>query len=147
MTTLEQAAREALEALTDSDLVDACGYFNPLGRFAINRANTVRLLRAALAAGQAQPVAWLCELAQEDGSVKTQIVQEDPDGLRWNDSGEPSPFRVTPLYAAPPAQPLTDEQIADACSGVLLADHPSPRTYDQAIARAIERAHGIGAKA
>ena len=48
-----------------------------------------------------EPVAWLCELAQEDGSTRTQIVTENPDGLRWNDAGEPSPFRVTPLYAAP----------------------------------------------
>lgn len=44
------------------------------------------------------PRAWLCELAQEDGSTRTQIVERDPTGLRWNDEGEPSPYRTTPLY-------------------------------------------------
>lgn len=45
------------------------------------------------------PTAWQCELMQEDGSVRTMFVTEDPDGLRFNDTGEPSPFKVTPLYA------------------------------------------------
>ena len=44
------------------------------------------------------PRAWLCELAQEDGSVNTMIVEQDPDGLRFGDVGEPSPFRVTALF-------------------------------------------------
>ena len=48
-----------------------------------------------------RPRAWLCELAQEDGTTRTQFVEEDPDGLRWNDVGEPSPYRTTPLYEAP----------------------------------------------
>jgi hypothetical protein len=56
---------------------------------------------AAQSASDAQPVAWLCELAMEDGTTRTQFVTEDPDGLRWNDAGEPSPYRTTPLYAAP----------------------------------------------
>ena len=56
----------------------------------------LKLARDALA----RPIAWLCELMQEDGSVKQMIVTEDPDGLRFNDIGEPSPFKVTPLYAA-----------------------------------------------
>ena len=66
-----------------------------------------------------EPVAWLCELMQEDGSVRSQIVTEDPDGLRWNDIGEPSPFRVTPLYTHhAPTEPerraeLTDEELRD----------------------------------
>lgn len=45
-----------------------------------------------------KPRAWLCEFAQEDGTIRTQIVEQDPAGLRWNDAGEPSPFRVVPLY-------------------------------------------------
>lgn len=48
-----------------------------------------------------RPRAWLCELAQEDGATRTQFVEEDPDGLRWNDAGEPSPYRTTPLHARP----------------------------------------------
>lgn len=51
-----------------------------------------------------KPRAWLCELAEEDGTTRTQFVEEDPEGLRWNDSGEPSPYRTTPL--------LTMEQAA-----------------------------------
>jgi hypothetical protein len=49
--------------------------------------------------GAVRPRAWLCELAQEDGTTRTQFVEQDPDGLRWNDAGEPSPYRTTPLYA------------------------------------------------
>lgn len=49
-----------------------------------------------------RPRAWLCELAQEDGTTRTQFVEQDPDGLRWNDVGEPSPYRTTPLYAMAP---------------------------------------------
>jgi len=44
-----------------------------------------------------KPTAWLCELAQEDGKTRWKFVEEYPDGLRWNDSGEPSPYRTTPL--------------------------------------------------
>jgi len=46
-----------------------------------------------------EPDAWLCWMAEEDGSTRTMIVDEDPDGLRFNDIGEPSPFRVTPLHS------------------------------------------------
>ena len=63
----------------------------------------LKLARDALA----RPIAWLCELMQEDGSVKQMIVTEDPDGLRFNDIGEPSPFKVTPLYAAIDALPAS----------------------------------------
>lgn len=48
--------------------------------------------------GLPEPTAWLCELMMEDGTVRTQIVEQDPNGLRWGDIGEPSPFRSTPLY-------------------------------------------------
>jgi hypothetical protein len=50
---------------------------------------------------QVRPRAWLCELAQEDGTTRTQFVEQDPNGLRWNDAGEPSPYRTTPLIAYP----------------------------------------------
>ena len=48
-----------------------------------------------------RPRAWMCELMQEDGTTRVQFVSEDPEGLRWNDAGEPSPYRVTPLYEEP----------------------------------------------
>ena len=50
---------------------------------------------------EASPIAWLCELIQEDGTTRQQFVTEDPDGLRWNDAGEPVPYRTTPLFALP----------------------------------------------
>jgi hypothetical protein len=56
------------------------------------------------------PVAWKCELAQEDGSVRTMFVEQDPDGLRFNDMGEPSPFRVTRLYGPDTIERLTRER-------------------------------------
>ena len=58
------------------------------------------ILQTALTPAQvdARPIAWLCELYEEDGSVKTQIVEQDPAGLNFNDAGDPSPFRVTPLF-------------------------------------------------
>lgn len=46
-----------------------------------------------------EQVAWLCEFVTADESTERQVVFEDPDGLRFNDVGEPSPFRTTPLYA------------------------------------------------
>ena len=48
-----------------------------------------------------KPCAWLCEMVQEDGSIKSMFVEQDPAGLRFGDVGEPSPFRVTPLYDHP----------------------------------------------
>jgi hypothetical protein len=55
-----------------------------------------------LASQQQEPVGWLCEMTQEDGTTHTQFVDKDPDGLRWNDAGMPSPYRTTPLYTHPP---------------------------------------------
>ena len=45
-----------------------------------------------------KPRAWLCELLAEDGTTRTQVVEQDPRGLRWNDQGDGSPYDVTPLY-------------------------------------------------
>lgn len=86
---------------------------------------------------------WLCELAEEDGSTRTMIVQENPDGLRFNDIGEPSPFRVTPLYSAPPKrEPLTREDmwLLPSLRGWFPHDHYRL----EAVIREVERAHGIG---
>jgi hypothetical protein len=48
--------------------------------------------------------------------------------------------------AAPAPQALTDQQIMGLTSDITLAEHPGA-TYDIAVARAIERAHGIGGQA
>ena len=55
-------------------------------------------------------------------------------------------FHDTPISAAPTArQPLTSEQIKTACEGIYLSEHvwPGMLGYDEAVCRAIERAHGI----
>lgn len=93
------------------------------------------------------PVAWLCELAQEDGSTKTMIVQENPDGLRFNDFDEPSPFRVTPLYAAQPKrEPLTEAQIEQGRRDTFSTENPfcpcDSKTMRKAV-RWAEAEHGI----
>jgi hypothetical protein len=81
--------------------------------------------RAALAAVPAQPVAWLCSLMMEDGTTRTQIVEQDPAGLRWNDDGEPSPYKVEPLYAAPQAVPVVNQQLTTEAQAVPVpADWP-----------------------
>lgn len=51
---------------------------------------------------QGEPVAWKCDFMDPRDVEYSQIVMENPAGLRFNDIGEPSPFRVTPLYAAAP---------------------------------------------
>jgi hypothetical protein len=66
-----------------------------------------------------KPVAWLCEFVQEDGTTKTQIVQQDPDGIRWNDGGEPSPYRTTALYRGEPIQALVCEMCNAVMTGAL----------------------------
>jgi hypothetical protein len=44
------------------------------------------------------PVAWMAEFVTACESTETQFYTQDPNGLRFNDAGDPSPFRVTPLY-------------------------------------------------
>jgi hypothetical protein len=64
--------------------------------------NTPESFRAP--AMNAQPVAWLCEFAREDGSTATEVLLEDPECTRWADSADGdgvSPYRVTPLYTHP----------------------------------------------
>lgn len=80
---------------------------------------------AALRAVQAEPVAWRAI----GGSI-------------W---GHKSSWEDIPLYAAPQqsSQPLTDEQIIDLWADVSIGDDEIS-IID--MARAIERAHGIGEK-
>jgi len=61
-----------------------------------------------------KPRAWLCELAQEDGTTRTQFVEQDPEGLRWNDAGEPSPYRTTPLLTLAQAQAMVAAERAES---------------------------------
>ena len=121
MTTLREAAQQALEALEYRTL--------DVGKF--NRINAAcQALRAALAEPVQEPVAWI-----------------QPDHLQ---KARQAPFlcRVEPtkrmvdfvaLYTAPPQRkPLTDIEIYRMWTD----GWDSPQAL--AFARAIERAHGIG---
>lgn len=150
MTTLEQAARDALDVLeqlqggcTDHDdgTVEAITVWCP---------EVIVSLRAALAAGQAQPVAWV--RAIDEAMVTHHIGTADP-----SDDYETAKHKLNTLFchaqsigeyfakqeAAPPAQPLTDEQIMDIPAGV----NDGSQSFLLRFARAIEHAHGIGAQA
>ena len=105
------------------------------------------------------PRAWLCEMVQEDDSVSTMFVEQDPAGLRFGDVGEPSPFRVTPLYDHPaidPAVAAEREQLADdlqtardalqRASGWLHAAYDPPKTPECiAMLAEVAAARGLGA--
>lgn len=146
MSAIEQAARAVL-ARWDSPQWD----WNAEGP----TADLMHALRAALDAGQAQPVSrdreadrqrftdpafnrWLDEGISDAGHTVWDAVGDVQ--AAWNG------WSNREFYTSPPAhQPLTDEQIADACSDLFVGCYESLDEYDAAIARAIERAHGIGA--
>ena len=119
MTTLREAAQQALEALEMSRRFV----------YADNRPQcdgAIDSLRAALAQQDEpvqEPVAWLYEA----GADRT---------LHWYKP----PLCGTPLYTAPPQRkPLTQEEIDRICVSLGFAAI-SPAE----IVRAVERAHGIG---
>lgn len=129
MADLRQAAQQALEAL------EQCGLNDTHRSYQFEHAARAAL-RAALAQQEPvqEPVAWLYEA----GANRT---------LHWNKP----PLYGTPLYLSPPQrQPLTDEEIIDAVREADL-DWTRGWTLDETqsnrfvtLARAIERAHGIG---
>ena len=116
MTTLRTAAQRALEALEDARTFTGAW---PTGSKAITN------LRAALAQ-QDEPVAWL--------QPKTVGGYSRPD-LGYETCSKDD-YGAFPVYHAPPQRkPLTEEEIRRICDA-----HWSLRQ----LARAVERAHGIG---
>ena len=116
MTTLREAAQQALEAWDGGDTE----WFK--------RAYTVmEALRAALAETVQEPVAWM--VYTEGGT--SAYVTDNPNDLV-------GAYRALPLYtAAPQRKPLTEEEIGN------IWDSEKAFADIYAIARAIERAHGI----
>ena len=120
MTTLREAAQQALEALEE--------YAPQHGR-PDDMMVAITALRAALAQ-QAEPVAWYQKRGQE-------VLTSHP--ACWGREDEP----WTPLYTAPPQRkPLTDEEIF-AIENDIPDDVLSDRAWTIWLTRAIERAHGI----
>ena len=119
MDELRKAAQMALEALEadPDDLVEV-----EKDQWEYTREVASRILRAALALPEQEPVAWLRQrdntLAVNDGGLF---------GSDW-----------TPLYTAPPQRkPLTEAEVYALVDATL--EHGRC-----ALARAIEKAHGVG---
>lgn len=95
-------------------------------------ADLMKDLRSALAEPEQEPVAWA--YVNSDGECEQIEYETPPD--------DPS---ITPLYAAPPQrQPLTVTEIEvliDSVDGLGIGRHVMHK-----VARAMERAHGIGGK-
>lgn len=127
MTDLHKAAQQALEALERYSGVDqrAC--------------DAEEALRAALAEPVREPVAWI-HTDPDKPRVRFLEWREDEPGYRGR-------WVKTPLYlATPQRKPLTDEEIVRIFETPELAGthFQTPTLKAIAVARAIERAHGIG---
>jgi hypothetical protein len=138
MTTLREAAQQALEALEDRN--------DPQGMKALP---AMTALRAALAE-PVEPVAWL--VMDESGYVQHAASWRDAahehinDAINEHDLVCARTWRVVPAYASPPQRkPLTDEEIERLWYPSAVMAEPGKRRV--AFGRAIEQAHGIGSKA
>ena len=126
MTTLREAAQQALEALEGADEIDC------------DMRDAITALRTALAEPEQEPVAW------RDPRIKSPGQGCTYDKAKHDIWPHLYP---EPLYTHPDPQrkPLSDEDIVDLWADVSM-------DYDDQIniiemARAIERAHGIGGEA
>ena len=119
MTTLREAAQQALEAL------EAFMHDSPRPYDAMRGQAAMGALRAALAEPVQEPVAWLYEA----GANRT---------LHWNKP----PLYGTPLYLSPPQrQPLAEWQINDLMAGIDPEDVCS-WSFRQGV-YAAEKHHGV----
>ena len=144
MTTLRQAAQQALEAL--SDLIDCGAEAWGNHRFCVRCGiEALHDLRQALKAEQHdEPVAYAVPGAVEWKRRQSEVT------IKLTRKPHPEYGFTEPLYTRPqPAQqPLTDDQLFDVFEG---KDSEIWWQFDfgrfQMVARAIERAHGIGGEA
>ena len=138
MTTLREAAQQALEALEhsvklrdcDYDAVDALRAALEKPEYPLGKATTdvgVPVYVVKKAEPVQEPVAWALHTGTKQG-------------IKWNRRVE----HGTPLYTAPPQRkPLTEETMRE-CAQVMDAE-PLAEGWHELIkfARAIEREHGI----
>ena len=131
MTALREAAQQALEAL------EAFMHDSPRPYDAMRGQAAMGALRAALAEPVEEPVAYIHRQGNH-WEVSELHLSDDEKARGWTEE---------PLYTAPPQRkPLTDEKIVGIFETPELAGthFPSPTLKAIAVARAIERAHGIG---
>ena len=94
--------------------------------------NTITALRTALAEPEQEPVAWAVHY---NGPIPL-FTKTKPEAQAWGGN------HISPLYTHPPQRkPLTDEEICH------VVRYEAVGTSNLDIARAIERAHGIGGEA
>lgn len=117
MTTLREAAQQALEALEE---------YQSKGAPFLACDGAIAALRAAL--------------AQQDESAQEPV--QEPEGLDWRYTARIG-YVVKPYTAPPQRKPLTDDEIF-AIENDIPDDVVSDRHWTIWYARAIERAHGIG---
>lgn len=131
MTTLEQAARQALEALESAPL----DHNSIKSRFFERRHNAITALRQAL---EQQP-------KQKPAAIVSSVVSAGNKGVRVRWLGG-FPQIGNRLYSSPqpthPSKPLTDAQIDSIMQPLTQNTAYSWRAF----ARAVEAAHGIGEK-
>jgi len=148
--SLRQAAEMALEALEGvAQRVEKRPNLHPWDAW--QRVEpAITALRAALAETE-EPVAWGYETATGLRLIHwldrcdTRQLQNDQEAARLYPTGH----RVWPLYAHPPRrEPLTMEQLAEIIERGDVAERREDGTgwyvLPYSLARAIERAHGIG---
>ncbi|CAB4160917.1 hypothetical protein UFOVP728_19 [uncultured Caudovirales phage] len=132
MTTLRQAAQQALEAWQTAT------YGHPSHHKATLLAMTA--LKAALEqqAEPVQPVAWMYTGIKQDGTEHGPHLVWKPEYMDAMSASKGS--QATPLYTAPPQRkPLTDEEIEDIWNRY--CDELGEASINDAIdiARAVER--------
>ena len=140
MSNLREAAQQALEALE---------WHLDWGTWGADLDGCAAALRAALEQqAEPEPVAWMVVV---DGGTSAYVTDNPTDFVMDNPDYPESAYRALPLYTAPPQRkPLTDEEIVEAVREVDLdwqagwtLDEHEPNRFTT-LARAIERAHGIG---
>lgn len=147
MTPAQRAAAERLAAYH----AEQADHFSPFGSgnaLTIFHDEAAALLRELLAEPQGEPVAWLYRSIS--GAQFVHFYKNTPRFLADQDAAEqwPDAHSLTPLYTHPPQQrqPLTDDQIIDIGNEEHRAMPAGSDEQDEllAIARAVERAHGMG---
>lgn len=145
MTTLRQAAQQALEALERADKIS--GHAN-------NRKAITALRQALEAVQQAEKHQRGCTMDLPFDETPDECVIDTGDignciyAVRYGEHGRHHCGAWKPIYVQkrridqqPAQQPLTNEQIRNIAAGTPWND------FNEEFVRAIERAHGIGGEA
>ena len=148
MTTLREAAQQALEAL-GSTLSAVDGYYYDAVVPPAEQA--LEALRAALAEPQGEPVAWrdLYYRAINEANGLTNYVEDRPELRRAERNLSAIEEKARALSAAPPQrQPLTDAETERLYRNIKPSQQQDARSLAafKRLMRVFESAYGIGEK-